>query len=392
MFVATKDKPLATTITGSLPRPEWFTSGLDGRAFSIAMGDRIFREQYSDAVSVLINDQWRAGLDVVTDGDMRFDVDVGGRAWHGYLHDRMGGMSPAARHAAATGPRGREGTPGDILHEVSETRLPPRLVGPATRGHLEYTDIWKAAQRVTAKPVKLGSCCGQLVELLLENDYYGDRGEAVMALSAALNEEYHELADAGCPVIQLEEPCLHFSPDDEFGLSLATYVEAFNRETAGLRAKTEVWCHTCWGNPFAQKVESGYLYKPVLDHMAQLDVDVITFETAANGGAELAEIAAAIGKDKKICIGVIEHRTLQVERPEEVAALIRKALKHIEPERLILSTDCGFGRQGMSRVHAFYKMVALVWGANIVRQELGLAEAPIPAADKRFSFLYRTAS
>ncbi|NQV79637.1 MAG: hypothetical protein HQ495_03740, partial [Alphaproteobacteria bacterium] len=102
---------------------------------------------------------------------------------------------------------------------------------------------------------------------------------------------------------------------------------------------------------------------------------------------ELAEIGAAIGKDKKICIGVIEHRTIQVERPEAVAALIRKALKYIEPERLILSSDCGFGRQGMSRVHAFYKMIALVWGANIVRQELGLEEVPIPAADKRYSLI-----
>ena len=84
---------------------------------------------------------------------------------------------------------------------------------------------------------------------------------------------------------------------------------------------------------------------------------------------------------------MVEHRTLQVERPEEVAAIIRKALQYIEPERLILSSDCGFGRQGMSRVHAFYKMVAMVWGANIVRNELGLEEVPIPAAEKRFSLI-----
>ncbi|MBT4428570.1 MAG: cobalamin-independent methionine synthase II family protein [Rhodospirillaceae bacterium] len=387
MFLATKDKPLATTITGSLPRPEWFTSGLDGRAFSLAMGDRVFREQYNDAVAISINDQWRAGLDVVSDGDMRFDIDVGGRAWHGYVHDRMGGMSPAKRSARTTGTRGREGTPGDILHEVDETRLPPTLVGPATRGDLEYTDIWRAAQRVTDKPVKLGCCCGQLTELLLDHEYYSDRVEAMTAISQALNEEYHELADAGCPVIQLEEPCLHFNTEGELGITLEQYIEAFNVETAGLRGKTEIWAHTCWGNPFAQKIESGYLYKPILSHMDQLDADVLTFETAANGGEELEEIGAAISKDKKICIGVVEHRTLQVERPEEVAAIIRKALQYIEPERLILSSDCGFGRQGMSRVHAFYKMVAMVWGANIVRNELGLEEVPIPAAEKRFSLI-----
>ena len=96
---------------------------------------------------------------------------------------------------------------------------------------------------------------------------------------------------------------------------------------------------------------------------------------------------AMISKNKKIALGVISHRTLQVERPEEVADLIRKALKHIEPERLILTSDCGFGRQGMSRMHAFYKMVALTRGTNIVRKELGLPEADIPATNPQLSMV-----
>jgi 5-methyltetrahydropteroyltriglutamate--homocysteine methyltransferase len=125
----------------------------------------------------------------------------------------------------------------------------------------------------------------------------------------------------------------------------------------------------------------------VLPYLDRLDVDVITFETADNRGAELAEIAAAVSRDKRICIGVVSHRTLQVEMPEEVAALIRKALEHIAPERLILSSDCGFGRQGMSRIHAFYKMIAIVRGANIVRHELGLPQVEIPAAEARFAWV-----
>ena len=99
------------------------------------------------------------------------------------------------------------------------------------------------------------------------------------------------------------------------------------------------------------------------------------------------KIGARISKDKKIALGVISHRTLQVERPEEIAELIRRALEHIEPERLILSSDCGFGRQAMSRMHAFYKMVALVRGANLVRKELGLAEVYIPATDPGLSMV-----
>jgi 5-methyltetrahydropteroyltriglutamate--homocysteine methyltransferase len=113
---------------------------------------------------------------------------------------------------------------------------------------------------------------------------------------------------------------------------------------------------------------------------------VLTFESCSSGGIDLAAIGAAI-TDKKIAIGVIDHHTLQVERPEDVAAHIRHALKHIPAERLVICSDCGMGREGMSRRHAQYKMIALVQGTNIVRRELGLPEAPCLAADERFSLV-----
>jgi 5-methyltetrahydropteroyltriglutamate--homocysteine methyltransferase len=86
---------------------------------------------------------------------------------------------------------------------------------------------------------------------------------------------------------------------------------------------------------------------------------------------------------KRICIGAVSHRTLQADRPQDVAAEIRKALKHIPPERLIVSSDCGFGRQGCNREIAFYKATAIAQGCNIVRRELGLATTDVPAADPR---------
>jgi 5-methyltetrahydropteroyltriglutamate--homocysteine methyltransferase len=95
-----------------------------------------------------------------------------------------------------------------------------------------------------------------------------------------------------------------------------------------------------------------------------------------------------IGKaitDKKIAIGVVDHRNLQVERPEQVAALIRRALEHIPLERLVISSDCGFGREGMSRRIAFFKMVSIVRGTNIVRRELGLPEARCLAAEAEYA-------
>ncbi len=159
----------------------------------------------------------------------------------------------------------------------------------------------------------------------------------------------------------------------------------FNRTVRGLRDRCEVWGHSCWGNPSQQRMfASNQSYKPVLAHYNHCDADVLTFETCTSGGMDLE----AIGKEitgKKIAIGVIDHHTLQVETPEEVAGMIRKALQWIGPERLVISSDCGMGREGMSRKHAFFKMVALVQGTNIVRRELGLPEAECRAADPRFS-------
>jgi len=86
-----------------------------------------------------------------------------------------------------------------------------------------------------------------------------------------------------------------------------------------------------------------------------------------------------------VVIGVIDHHTLQVERSDQVADIIRAALKHISAERVVISSDCGMGREGMSRRHAQYKMVAMVLGTNIVRRELGLPEAECLAADPRYS-------
>jgi 5-methyltetrahydropteroyltriglutamate--homocysteine methyltransferase len=404
MFTVTKDRPMATTITGSLPRPTWFVENLRGRAFLQAMGsDYGFREQYFDAVAAVLSDQSRAGLDIVTDGDMRFDNDIGGRSWFGYLFERMDGLGdigmrrPGSEWAAqsrqapelgqATAALAHVDVAGDILHEVMEARLPPRILGEVGRGCLQYDAIFKAAQRLTERPVKIGSCCGQMVNKNALNAYYESPLEAVMAFSIALNEEYHAVADSGAAILQVEEPCLHFVAGSDWEISLNDYVDAFNREVAGLRQRLEVWCHTCWGNPLAQKVEAHYSYKPILEYLDRLDVDVLTFETADNGGAELADIASAISADKKICIGGVTHRTLQVETPQQVAELVRRALAHIRPERLLISSDCGFGRQGMSRIHAFYKMVALTKGVNIVRLELGLEPSRVLAAEGQYDFL-----
>jgi 5-methyltetrahydropteroyltriglutamate--homocysteine methyltransferase len=167
-------------------------------------------------------------------------------------------------------------------------------------------------------------------------------------------------------------------------------LKVFNNTVKGLRAKTEVWCHTCWGNPSQQRMfGSIQSYKPALDLLNQVDADVITFEMASSHCAEMEEVGAAITK-MKVGIGAIDHHTLQVESPEEVAKIIRQALKVIPAERLVLSSDCGMGREGMSRRHAFYKMVSLVQGTNIVKKELEIPISECLAADPKMSLIRTT--
>src|SRR2546425_792762 len=291
MLVATRDKILPTTMTGSYPRPQWFTEGLRGRAFKDALG----------------------------------------------------------------------------------------------AGPLDYASLWKVAQRFTDRPVKFGAISAQTLAKMLVNKHYASERELILDLADIFNAELRAVARAGCRVIQVEEPRHHISGADGSATDrdLQFFTDAINREIKGV--ETEVWLHTCWGNPNQQPLHwERPSYERALPHLLQTNADVITLECASTGGKDLA----LLGKhrtDKKVALGVVSHTSTAVEPPEVVAHLIRKALEHLPPERLILSTDCGFGREGLARRIAFYKCVAINLGANIVRRELKLPEIPIPAADPRFT-------
>jgi 5-methyltetrahydropteroyltriglutamate--homocysteine methyltransferase len=292
--------------------------------------------------------------------------------------------------AALVGAGGIKFPRGHILHDYVEARIMPSIVGPVGRGNMQYAAMWKAAQRLSPKPVKFGTVTPELVAFAVQDHYYTDVRERIWAISDAFNAELHELADAGCPVIQLEEPQVHLLAargivDDK--INPEYMLEVFNNTVRGLRAKTEVWCHTCWGNPSQQRMFAEVqTYKPALEILNRVDADVITFESVSSNGMDLEAISQHI-TGMKIAIGVIDHHSLQIERKEDVAAHIRRALKGIPAERLVISSDCGMGREGMSRRHALYKLGALVQGTNIVRQELGLPLAECLLADPRYSLV-----
>jgi 5-methyltetrahydropteroyltriglutamate--homocysteine methyltransferase len=391
MYKATDGIVLPTSVIGSLPRPAWYTENLGTRDFRTAMVNARFREQYTDAVSVYLRDQETAGLDICTDGDAHFDEDVGGHSWFSYPPNHMDGFSGQYAYLQEGGRAGMPNTRGDILHEVLEARVMPDLTGPVGRGNLHYTAMWKTAQRLTKKPVKFGTITAELLAMAVRNFHYKDLRETIWAVSDALNEELTELADAGCPVIQMEETQIHLLAakglsDDV--LNPDFMVEVFNNTVRGLRDKTEIWCHTCWGNPAQQRlfaVQPSYV--PALEPLNRVDADVLTFECCSAGGADLEPTGEVISSDKKVAIGVVDHHSLQVERPEQVADTIRSALEHIPAERLVIASDCGMGREGMSRRHAYNKMVSIVRGTNIVRAELGLPEAEQLATDDRYSLV-----
>src|SRR5881396_3828264 len=134
---------LPTTITGSYPRPLWFDRSLEGRSFKAALGDSLFREQYLDAVASIIAEQEAAGLDIVTDGDSRFDLTVGGKSWFFYPIERLRGIEG---HRDTT-PAWSAMRPGHILYEVMEAYQPAVVSDRVSAGPLDFASLWKTAQR-----------------------------------------------------------------------------------------------------------------------------------------------------------------------------------------------------------------------------------------------------
>jgi 5-methyltetrahydropteroyltriglutamate--homocysteine methyltransferase len=386
MHTITKDAVLPCTVTGSWPRPRWFDASLWGKPLDTCMLDVRFREKFQDAMAVVVGDQERAGLDLVTHGDLHCDEDFAGRSWHHYPLQRWAGFEGDLLQSEETRSPWLRYPPGTLLNEIYTGWRWPRVVGKIEHRPLDYPKIWRIAQSKTRKPVRFGTCCSQVMALFLDihTPQYKDKREVIWDMAIAMNTELRALRDAGCKAIQIEEPTLHFwantyGPDHD---DVKFMADAYNKEVEGLD-DVEIWIHTCWGNPNMQRVIENDSYKASFQlYMERCRGDVWTIETKDRNFRDI-ELFAPWRNDpkKKICIGAVSHRSLQVERADDVAASIRTAMKHIKPENLIVSSDCGFGRQGANRDIAFFKAVSIAQGCNIVRRELGLEPTYVPGAD-----------
>ena len=201
-------------------------------------------------------------------------------------------------------------------------------------------------------------------------------------MAEAMNTELLALRDAGCRCIQIEEPTFHFMANtfgkDHHGVKFM--IDAFDREVQGWTTSNCV--HTCWGNPHMQRViedTAAPRRSRSTSNAAGRRLDARDEGSRPEGRRAVRAVQARPEEEGRH--GHRDRGTLQADRPEDVASEIRRALKYIPAERLIVSSDCGFGRQGCNREIAFYKASAIAQGCNIVRAELGLATSYVPAAD-----------
>ena len=338
---------IPTTVVGSYPQPEWL---VDRESLRNRLPPRVrvrelwripepFLEQaQDDATLVAIRDMERAGVDIITDGEIRRE-------------------SYSNRFATAL-----EGLdldhPGTALDRTGHPNPVPRVVGPIRRTRpVEVRDL-EFLRRNTDHRVKITVPGPFTVAQQAQNDYYPDDRALALDLAAAINEEIKDLFAAGADVVQIDEPYLQARPEK----ARAYGVEVINRALEGVQGVTAL--HMCFG--YAAVVHDRPGQYAFLPELSECVVQQISIETA-QPNLDLSALSAL--PNKTIMLGVLNLGDNRVETAQEVAARLRTALRYVAPERLIAAPDCGM--KYLPRDVAFGKLQAMVEGAAIVRQELG---------------------
>ncbi len=338
-------KLFPTSLVGSYPQPDWL---IDREKLVKEMPARIrsqdlwriapaWLEQAQDDATILaIRDQERAGLDILTDGEMRRE-------------------SYSNRFATAL-----EGldvdNPGTVLSRTGRMSLVPRVVGKVRRKHpVQVRDV-EFLRPNTDRLIKITVPGPFTMSQQAQNDFYDTEEALAMDYAAAVNEEIKDLFAAGADYVQMDEPYMQAQPDKarQFG------VKALSRALDGVAGATAL--HLCFGYAALVKDRpSGYSFLPEL---AQCPVQQISIETAQSSldCSVLSEL-----RGKTIILGVLDLSTHQIETADIVAGRIRRALPFVSPERLIVAPDCGL--KYLPRSVAFEKIKAMVRGADLVRSE-----------------------
>jgi 5-methyltetrahydropteroyltriglutamate--homocysteine methyltransferase len=336
---------IPTSVIGSYAIPSWVWTGLDaikeGR-----YGPTDHRELFDDAVQIAIRDQERAGIDVISDGEMKRWYFVQG------FYGRMTGLEEVGV-LRKVGVYGYDSAPR--YRPVDHVR--------AEHG-LGIVDEFKYAKAHTSRPLK-ATVPGALtltIHIQLHDDkVYKDRLELAWEFAELINLECKALVEAGADFIQIDEPSYAIIPGTQGG-----WVDLFNACVKDVSAK--IGLHVCFGNLGSRprgKRDYGWMFPALLDARA----DQFSFEFA-NREMKEHDVWARHGDDREFSAGVVDVKSFYVETPEDVAERIRAILAAgVEPEKLWVTPDCGFFQ--LPRWLAFQKMQRLVAGTEIVRRELG---------------------
>jgi 5-methyltetrahydropteroyltriglutamate--homocysteine methyltransferase len=337
---------LPTALVGSYAMPSWLIDRdrLAGRFPPRTRATELWRvdaefleEAQNDATLLAIRDQERAGLDIITDGEMRRE-------------------SYSNRFATALDGVDID-NPGSALDRSGHPNPVPRVVGPVRRTRPVQTGDVAFLRANTDRPIKMTVPGPFTMSQQAQNDYYESARAMALDYAAAVNEEIHDLFAAGADIVQVDEPYMQARPAaaEEYG------IEALDRALAGAPGTTAV--HLCFGYAaIIHERPSGYSFLPQL---AQSSVDSISIETAQSN-LDCSVLEELPGKT--MIVGVLDLSTDEVESPEVVASRIRRALEHHPADQTVVAPDCGL--KYLDRDVAFAKMVAMVEGTAIVRREL----------------------
>jgi 5-methyltetrahydropteroyltriglutamate--homocysteine methyltransferase len=337
---------LLTTVVGSYPQPEWLVDRKNLRsrlpprirAHEIwRIPEPLLQQAQDDATLLAIRDMERAGLDIISDGEIRRE-------------------SYSNRFATALAGMDLD-NPGVAIDRTGHPNPVPRVVGPIRRLHpVEVRDV-EFLRRNTDRRIKITMPGPFTITQQAQNDYYHDEKALALDIAAAVNEEIRSLQAAGADVVQIDEPYLQARPE-----KAKTYgVEVINRALEGIEGTTAL--HLCFG--YAAIVHNRPSHYTFLAELRDCLAKQISIE-AAQPNLDLSVLRQLA--PKTIIVGVLNLGDMEVETPEIVAGRIRRALEYVEPERLILAPDCGM--KYLPREVAFGKLCALVEGCRMVRQEL----------------------
>ncbi len=334
---------LPTSVVGSYAWPSWMWSGLEA-AKRGEFGSVDWQEMLDDAVDTALRDQEDAGVDIVSDGEMRR---VG--FFTAEFYSRITGLQPLD-------PDRKKGVAGhDQQHrfQVLEPITAPNGLGVVAE--FQYT------RQRTRLPIKV-TIPGPftLSGRLMTGKVYPHRQDAAWAFVPILNAELKALVAAGATLIQIDEPSTAIHPD-----SPADFVSLFNAAIDGISVKLAA--HLCFGN-YAGRPLAKRTYAPVLAQMMQFKVDQLVLEFANRELAEL-ELCRDIVAHKELGVGLVDVKSYYIETPEDVATRIRRALEFVPPDKLTIVPDCGFSQTARWASRA--KLQAMVAGARLVRRELG---------------------